>query len=461
MFSKSRVHFMGIGGIGMSALAQILAAQGIRVSGCDKSAHSIIQKLKKGGIEVAEGHSPYHLQDAEAFVYSSAIVDSPELKAAQDKKIPIYPRGKLLAELVNNKFGIAVCGAHGKTTTTSLIVTILKENKRDPTFLIGGIVETLGGNAGLGQGDIWVTEADESDGSFLQLNPKIAVVTNIDREHLDFYKNDHEIEAAYQKFIKNASQRGRLIVCSEDLWLRRLVQSGMTDCLSYGLHHDADIQARNIEFSPFSSEFDVFYEGRLRVRLRINVPGEHNVLNALAAFTVGTEIGLSAEAIAYSILAFKGVGRRFQVKNQSKDIWVIDDYAHHPTEIAATLRSVNGLKRKRTIGIFQPHRYTRTQFLLEEFSRALQQVDHLILTEIYSAGEHPIPGISGRQLYEKVVEYGHTSCEFINKEEIAERLLSLARPGDTLLFLGAGDITQVADEVAEKLRRQVASERVI
>lgn len=461
MFSKSRVHFMGIGGIGMSALAQILAAQGAKVSGCDKHANSMTQRLKENGISVVEGHSPDHLEDTDAFVYSSAITRSPEMEAAHSKGIAVYQRGKLLAELVNDQFGIVICGAHGKTTTTSLIATILKENKKDPTFLIGGEVESLGGNAGIGSGNIWVTEADESDGSFLELRPQIAVVTNIDREHLDFYKNDEEIDNAYRRFMQNTCETGVAIACADDPWIQELLKKTDGQWITYGIVSQAEIQAKNIQLFPLSSEFDLVKKERFLTRVKINLPGEHNILNALAAFAVGMEMGLSPEQMAGGILPFHGVGRRFQIKNRDGDIWVIDDYAHHPTEIAATLRSVNGLKRRRTIGIFQPHRYTRTQFLLEEFSRVLQQVDHLILTEIYSASESPIPGISGRQLYEKVVEYGHTSCEFINKEEIAERLLVLAKPGDTLLFLGAGDITEVADEVAEKIKSGESANRKI
>jgi UDP-N-acetylmuramate--alanine ligase len=449
--ARKHFHFAGIGGIGMSALAQILSAQGVRVSGCDLKSSLITVKLERYGVVFFQGHDPRHLEDVDALVYSSAISASPELAAARSKGMTLYPRGKLLAEMVNPQFGIAVCGAHGKTTTTSLIATLLKECGLEPTFLIGGQVENLGGNAGMGKGEIWVIEADESDGSFLELMPQMGIVTNIDREHLDFYKSNEDIDNAYRQFIQHVCETGVVIVCTDDPWIRELLKKMKGHWTTYGIVSEAEIQARNIQLFPLSSEFDLFRKGRFLTRAKINLPGEHNILNALAAFTVGIEVGLSPEQMAAGILPFHGVGRRFQIKNRDADIWVIDDYAHHPTEIAATLRTINGLKRKRTIGIFQPHRYTRTQFLLEEFSRVLQKVEHLILTEIYSASESPIQGISGRQLYEKVVEYGHTSCEFINKEEIAERLLSLAKPGDTLLFLGAGDITKVADEVAEKL----------
>lgn len=452
MLSKPKIHFMGIGGIGMSALARVLVKQGAQVSGCDVKMNPMIEKLREFGIRILEGHDPNHLREVDVLVYTSAILNSPEIAFAKAKKICIYGRGKFLAELVNPKFGIAVCGAHGKTTTTSLIATLLKECVREPTFLIGGQVENLGGNSGVGKGDIWVTEADESDGSFLELRPRIGVVTNIDREHLDFYKNDEEIDNAYRQFIQSTCETGVAIACADDSWIQRLLKNVEGRWTTYGIVSEAEIQAKNIQLFPLSSEFDLFRKGCFLTRVKINLSGEHNILNALAAFAVGIEIGLSPGQMAAGILPFHGVGRRFQIKNRQRDIWVIDDYAHHPTEIAVTLRAIQGLKRRRTIGIFQPHRYTRTQFLLEEFSRALQQVEHLILTEIYSASESPIPGISGRQLYEKVVEYGHTSCEFICKDEIAERLLALAKPGDTLLFLGAGDITKVADEVAERLK---------
>ncbi len=451
MFAGRQIHFLGIGGIGMSALAQILSAQGAKVSGCDLKSSSITDNLGKNGVAFFQGHDPRHLEEVDAVVYSSAILDSPELAAARSKGISLYQRGKLLSELVNPHFGIAVCGAHGKTTTTSLIATLLKECGLEPTFLVGGQVENLGGNVGMGTGMVWVTEADESDGSFLALKPQIGVVTNIDREHLDFYKNDEDINNAYRQFIQHTCETGVIIACADNPWIRGLLEKMKCRWTSYSIVSEAEVQAKNIQMFPLSSEFDLFRKGCFLTRAKINLPGDHNILNALAAFAVGMEVGLSPEQMAAGILHFHGVGRRFQIKNRNGDIWVIDDYAHHPTEIAATLKSVNGLKRGRTIGIFQPHRYTRTQFLLEEFSRVLQRVDHLVLTEIYSASESPIPGISGRQLYEKVVEYGHPSCEFIGKEEIADRLLILARTGDTLLFLGAGDITQVADEVALRL----------
>lgn len=452
MLSESKIHFMGIGGIGMSALAQIAAKQGAQVSGCDISMNPMIEKLREFGIRILEGHDPNHLREADVLVYTSAILNSPEIAFAKAKKIRIYGRGKFLAELVNPKFGIAVCGAHGKTTTTSLVATLLKECGREPAFLIGGQAENLGGNAGVGKGHIWVTEADESDGSFLELRPRIGVVTNIDREHLDFYKNDEEIDNAYRQFIQSTCETGVAIACADDPWIRRLLKSMKGRWITYGVVSQAEVQAKNIQLFPLASEFDLVKKDQFLTRVRINLPGEHNILNALAAFAVGMEIGSAPDQMAAGILSFHGVGRRFQIKNRQRDIWVIDDYAHHPTEIAATLRAANGLKRKKTIGIFQPHRYTRTQFLLEEFSRALQQVEHLILTEIYSASESPIQGISGRQLYEKVVEYGHPHCEFIEqREQMVSRLLDIAEPGDTLLFLGAGDITEVADEVAERL----------
>ncbi|MBI1975901.1 MAG: UDP-N-acetylmuramate--L-alanine ligase, partial [Candidatus Omnitrophica bacterium] len=439
----------------MSALAQILSAQGARVSGCDVKKCPKVNQLIRAGILFFEGHDPRHIKDTDLFVYTSAIADSPELAAARRKKIITCRRGNLLAQLINRQFGVAVCGAHGKTTTTALIATLLRGAGQDPTFLIGGEVENLGGNAHAGNGKIWVTEADESDGSFLELMPRIGVVTNIDREHLDFYRNDWAIEDAYQRFMAQTAAQGVVVVCVEDPWIQKISRKIKGRWIGYGMSPTAQLQARNIQYFSLASEFDLFWENRFSIHARINAPGEHNVLNALAAFAVGIQTGLPVADMARAILSFQGVSRRFQIKNRAGDIWVIDDYAHHPTEIAATLGSVRCLGRGRTIGVFQPHRYTRTAALITEFTKVLQQVDQLILTEIYAASEKPISNVSGRQLYQKVVEYGHSSCEYIEKkEDITARLLGLARPGDTLLFLGAGNITEVADEVAEKLRNE-------
>lgn len=457
-----QVHLMGAGGIGMSALARILLAQGVKISGCDLRINAMIRKLEASGMRFYQGHDPGHLKGGDVLIHTAAVSDAPEIVVAREKGISVYRRGQFLARLVNEQFNIAVCGAHGKTTTTSLIATVLKESGLDPTFLIGGEAENLGGNAALGRGGVWVVEADESDGSFLDLEPKIGVVTNIDREHLDFYKNEHQIWDAYEKFMNGVLKEGILIVCSDDPGVRKLMAKMNRPMVTYGRGTAAQIQARNVRLTGLSSEFDLYWKDRFLSHVKVNIPGEHNVLNALAAFAAGMEVGLSPGQIARAILAFHGAGRRFQIKNQVNDIWVIDDYAHHPTEIEATLRSVRQLGRRRLVSVFQPHRYTRTHALLKEFSGALRETGHLILTEIYAASEMPIPGVSGRQFYEKIVEYGHPSCEFIErKDKMIERLLEMAQPGDTLLFLGAGDITEIADEVAEKLRRQAVSERVI
>ena len=447
------IHFIGMGGVGMSALAQILAKRGCIISGCDLKENDFTQSLEKQGILSLKGHDPEHLSGKELVVYSSGIpFSNGELAETRRRGILLAKRGELLSWLMEEKFGIAVSGAHGKTTTTALIGLALMECGLKPTVLVGGWVSHFGGNVQFGEGNFWVTEADESDGSFLYLKPKIGIVTNIDKEHMDFYQDEKQLLTAYSEFVQQTSLQGTVIACGDDTHIEKILNQTKRGAVSYGIGESVQIRARNIRLSPLGSQFDLYRDGSFIHEVALRIPGVHNVLNALAALAVGMELKLSVPQLARGMSHFQGVHRRFQIKSQAGDIWIVDDYAHHPTEIDAVIKVAKNLGRARIIGIFQPHRYTRTQVLLNEFSEVLQGVDRLIVTDIYSADEAPIPNVSGRQLFDKVVEYGHRSCEFLPKHRIKERILELAQPGDTVLFLGAGDITEVADQVAQEVQ---------
>ncbi len=451
-----KVHFIGIGGAGMSGLAGILLEAGFRVSGSDIRESRITGRLREGGAVVWLGHKEENAGDADLVVFSSAIPSSnPELRMARESKVPLLTRGEMLAELLKEKKGIAIAGTHGKTTTTSMAALVLCEADLDPTIIIGGEVNDIGGSAKLGEGKYLVAEADESDGSFLKLFPELAVVTNIEADHLDYYSCLETVIEAFEKFVKNISPGGGLIFCSDCPNTVKMVERSKLeiDLLTYGLEKGAELGVEQLKMEGAGSSFEVFHHGCRLGEIRLQVPGRHNVRNSLAAIGVGLKVGADFSRIRSSLEKFRGVQRRFEVKGILNDIIIVDDYAHHPGEIRATLEAAKWRKPERIITVFQPHRYTRTKFLKEEFSSAFPGTDVLVLTEIYAAGEEFLPGTSGQALFEAVRSRGGKEVEFIpDKSEIADYLISILRPGDMLITMGAGDIGTVAEEVVIKLK---------
>ncbi len=452
-----KVHFIGIGGAGMSGLAGILLEAGFRVSGSDMKESRITERLRERGAVVRFVHGEENLGDADLIVFSSAIPSSnPELRMARERGILLLSRGEMLAELMREKKGIAIAGTHGKTTTTSMAALILCEADLDPTIVIGGEVNDMGGSAKLGRGKYLVAEADESDGSFLKLFPELAVITNIEADHLDYYSNLEAVVDAFGTFIENVSQGGVLISCSDCPNVRKVLERSKSgiEILTYGLEPEADLRVGRLSVEEPGSRYEVFYCGRRLGEVRLQVPGKHNVRNSLAAIGVGLKAGVTFSRIRSCLEKFPGVQRRFEIKGEFKDIIVVDDYAHHPTEIRATLEAALSKKRERVISLFQPHRYSRTKFLKEEFASAFRGTDVLVLTEIYAAGEKCLPGTSGRDIFEAVRRRkGREEIEFIpDKSKIADYVMSILRPGDMVITMGAGDIGTVAEEIIKKLK---------
>jgi len=410
MYRKSKhIHFVGIGGIGMSGIAELLLNLGYKISGSDLQESDITRRLESLGGTIHIGHDAAWIKGADVVVISSAIrADNPEVEAAVNSHIPVIPRAEMLAELMRlNKFGIAIAGSHGKTTTTSMVAWVLAEAGLDPTVVIGGKVDCLGGsNAKLGEGDFLVAEADESDGSFLKLSPVLEVVTNIDLEHLDFYNSIEEIKAVFLEFIDKIPFYGAVILCMDDTHVASILPEIKKRILTYGLTSQADIYARAITTSGLNSRFEVCRENEVLGEITLALAGVHNVYNALATVTVGLELGIPFAAIAAALQSFSGVQRRLQIKGERRDITVVDDYGHHPTEIRATLSALrDAWPERRLVVLFQPHRYSRTEGLLEEFYTAFHEADILLLTEIYGAGENAIKGISSEVLLNGIKEH--------------------------------------------------------
>ncbi len=460
MFGRvSRVHFVGIGGIGMSGIAEVLLNLGWKVSGSDVKASAVTKRLEPLGARVLIGHRAENLEGADVVVYSSAIrPDNPELVKAREQKIPVIPRAEMLAELMRLKFSVAVAGAHGKTTTTSLAATVLAQAGLDPTIVVGGRLLALGTNAKLGKGDYLVAEADESDGSFLSLPPTIAVVTNIDAEHLDHYANLQAIMDAFVQFVNKVPFYGAGVLCLDDANVQSIIPRITKRCLTYGLASQADVTGRILESTDAGSRFEVSNRGAVIGEARIRMPGEHNVLNALAAITVGIELQIPFPTIATALHEFLGVARRFEIRAVEHDVVFVDDYGHHPTEIAATLRAAKRNYARRLLVVFQPHRYSRTHFLMSEFGRSFFDADVLFLADIYAASEEPIPGVTSEVLAQTVREHGHRNVTYVpDKERLTDAVASSIQPGDLVLTLGAGDVTSWNDEIVEKWRRRVGS----
>jgi len=453
VFGKiQHIHFVGIGGIGMSGIAEVLVNLGYRVTGSDMKESATTKRLQGLGVEVQIGHEARCIEGAQVVVISSAVKgDNPEVVAARGSKIPVIPRGEMLAELMRMKYGIAVAGSHGKTTTTSMIAQVLSQGGIDPTIVIGGKLGTIGSNAKLGKGPFLVAEADESDGSFLLLSPTIGVITNIDREHLDHYKDLDEILEAFAVFGNKVPFYGSLFVCMDDPNVAGLRPRLKRQVRTYGTHPQVDIQAREIVQEGWRTHFKVRAFGEDLGAFSLGVPGHHMVLNALATIGVALELGVEREIIRASLSSFTGADRRFQRKGEKNGVLVVDDYGHHPTEIVATLAAArHGFPERRIVVAFQPHRYTRTQALMEEFGRAFFDADVVVLTDIYAASEPPIPGISGRTLVDGILAHGQREAHYVPRvEDLPAFLKGITREGDLLMTFGAGSITQVGPQFLE------------
>ncbi len=454
-----RVHFIGIGGIGMSGIAEVLCNLGFQVSGSDLKKSRNTDRLELFGVKIYEGHNAENIGDSQVVVYTSAAKeDNPEIIEAREKGIPIIPRAEMLAELMSLKpYAVAVAGTHGKTSTTSMVATVLGHAGVDPTTVVGGIVDTLGSNARLGQSDWFVTEADESDRSFLMLYPTVAVVTNIDKEHMESYKGMEDVVQCFTDFINKVPFYGAAILCLDDPNVQLIIPNIKRRRVTYGMTAQADVSAHDIVYNDdFGATFSVWRGTEVLGEMTLPVPGKHNVYNALAATAVALELEVPFDTIAEAFKTFKNANRRFQFKGEEKGISVVDDYGHHPTEIVATLDAAKrGSGGKRTVVVFQPHRYSRTQELLEDFALAFNNADVLFVTDIYAASESPIDGISAEILTEKIKLYGHKNATYIGDIETAtEKVLPALQENDLVITLGAGSITTVSDKIIEALKNK-------
>ena len=455
-----RIHFVGIGGIGMSGIAEVLLNLGFNVSGSDLKHTPVTERLARLGAQVFEGHAAANIGDAEVVVVSSAVPPrNPEIVEAARHKIPVIPRAEMLAELMRMKFSVSVAGSHGKTTVTSMVAVMLAEAGLDPTAVIGGRLDAFGSSARLGKGELMVVEADESDRSFLYLLPTLAVVTNIDREHLDHYDNLEEITSSFASFMNKVPFYGAIIACVDAPWrepmaavlprLRRRV-------VTYGLEPGADVTARNLDLQSGRSRFDVDVNGTFFGRFTVNLAGRHNIQNALAAITVGRELDLTPEQIRVGLEHFRGADRRFQIKSELDGITIVDDYGHHPTEIKATLEAAQLYGAKRIWAIFQPHRYTRTKFLMDDFAQCFEVCDRVYVLDIYPASEPPIAGVTSERLVERMSELGFKRARYRTSEAaVVEEVLAEANPGDLVLTIGAGNVWKVAETLAARISDRV------
>ena len=458
MFRKTQhIHLVGIGGSGMSGIAEVLLTLGYKVSGSDLHQSDTTRRLEELGGRIAIGHHESNIGDAQVVVISSAVAQTnPEVVVAKAKQIPVIPRAEMLAELMRLKYGVAIAGAHGKTTTTSMVANVLAQGGLDPTMVIGGKVNALGSHARLGRGDLLVAEADESDGSFLRLSPTIVAVTNIDREHLEHYGTMDRLNDSFLEFINKVPFYGLAVLCADDGRLRTLLPRVVKRYQTYGLQeHEgcvADFRATDISLRPWGSEFRAHFRGKNLGPFRLAIPGVHNVSNALIAIAIGLELDVPADLIRKGLAAFTGVERRFHLRGEKAGIMVVDDYGHHPTEILATLAAAKQSMNRRLVVLFQPHRYTRSRDLAAEFSTAFIQADAVFITEIYAAGEQPIPGVSGEGLANAVRATGHPSVTYIDrKESLPDQVLPTLKSGDLVLTLGAGDIWKAGLGILDRL----------
>ena len=444
-----RIHFIGIGGSGMSGLAEVLINQGYEVSGSDKVKTSVTDHLEQIGAKIFFAHAPKNIKNSQVVVVSNAIdSDNVEVMRAKENMIPVIPRAEMLAELMRMKYGIAIAGTHGKTTTTSLVSTVLAGGKLDPTVVIGGQLKNIASHAKLGQSEFLVAEADESDGSFLRLSPTIAVVTTLDEEHMEFYQTLEKIKDTFLKFINKVPFYGSTILCLDDLNIQSLIPNIKKRYITYGLTSQADYTARNISVKGLKTSFNVYHQGKKLGRIFSRSLGRHNVLNTLAAVAVGMELDLSFKTVADSLAQFEGVQRRFEIVTQSDEIILIDDYGHHPVEIKATLLTAKETwPDRRLIVIFQPHRYTRTKLLMENFWSAFNDADQVLIMDIFPAGETAIDNVHASDIVRGARECGHKSVKYIgSRKELNKHLHQLLKFGDVLMTLGAGDVWKLGKD---------------
>ncbi len=453
MFSSvKRIHFVGIGGIGMSAIAEILLNQGFEVSGSDMAQSENTDYLEAKGARIMIGHKAENIIDSEVVVYSSAvkIENNPETLEAVKRGIPTLRRAEMLSEVSRLKYTLAVAGTHGKTTTTSMVGLTLMKAGIDPTVIVGGRLKGFGGtNARLGNGEWIVVEADEYDRSFLQLSPAIAIINNIEAEHLDIYKDIDDLKRTFIEFANKVPFYGFVAASADDAGVREILAEIRKKVVTFGLSRNADVRAASIEYTERFTEFDLYFDGNKAGRIKINVPGLHNVKNALGAITVAKELGVDFETIKAGIAEFTGVNRRFEIKSEKNGIVVIDDYAHHPTEIVATLQAARAGWDKRTICVFQPHTYTRTQQFYKDFGKAFDEADILVITDVYPARELPIEGITGKLISDAAMQYGHKHVHYIeDKNNLFAELKQIIQEGDVVITMGAGDIWKLANQLS-------------
>jgi len=448
-----RIHFVGVGGVGMSGIAEVLLNLGYQVSGSDLRQGEATERLTGLGGRIVIGHEAANVEGAQVVVYSTAVrPDNPEVVAARAQGIPVIPRADMLAELMRMKYGIAVAGSHGKTTTTSLVAAVLARGGLDPTIVVGGRLQSIGSNARLGHGQFLVAEADESDGSFLRLSPAVSVITNIDREHLDHYGSLEELRQAFIYFANRVPFYGVTLLCADDPQVRGILPQVTKRHLLYGTSPDAALRAEDVRLEAQGTSFRVTSEGRELGTVRLALPGLHNVLNALAAVAVGLELEVAFSHVADALAAFRGVGRRFETRGEAHGVLVVDDYGHHPTEVAATLAAARTLGR-RVLVLFQPHRFTRTALLHREFGACFGDADKVWLLDVYAAGESPVPGVTARTIVESAEALGQRQLVYVGDAGAAvEAVAREARPGDLVLTLGAGDVWKLGDQLLARLR---------
>jgi len=446
-----KVHFVGVGGIGMSGLAEILRSLGFEVSGSDLKEGDNTGRLKRLGVQIRVGHDAAHVQGADVVVYSSAVArDNPEVRAAQAAGIPIISRGEMLAELMRVKYAVVIAGSHGKTTTTSLVATVLRAAGLDPTVVVGGRMASLGSNARLCAGDLLVAEADESDGSFLRLSPTIAAITNVDPEHLDFYGSHEALKQAFVQFAESVPFYGLSVLCFDHPHVRDLLPKINRRYVTYGESRQADYVADSLVYRGLETSFQVQHQGRALGEFVVRMPGQHNVLNCLAVIAISDELAVPLDVVKEALATFRGVARRFTVVAEPAGIALVDDYGHHPAEIRATLQAARNAYRQRILVAFQPHRYTRTHALFQDFAQAFDQADSVFVSDIYPAGEVPIAGVSSEALALEMSRHGHRSAHYVaEREELCQRVAAAARPGDVVVALGAGDINRVLARIEQ------------
>ncbi|MDH4204172.1 MAG: UDP-N-acetylmuramate--L-alanine ligase [Desulfobacteraceae bacterium] len=451
---KYHIHFVGIGGIGMSGIAELLLNLGYKVSGSDISSSDITRRLERLGGIVFKGHSEEQIHGADVVVTSSAVgPENAEVVAAGRASIPVIPRAEMLAELMRLKYSVAIAGAHGKTSTTSIVASVLAKGGLDPTVVIGGKLKSIDSNALLGEGDYIVAEADESDGSFLKMSPTIAVVTNIDREHLDYYKGLNHIQEVFLKFIEKIPFYGLAVLCLDNEPIQEIIPNIQKRFTTYGMSTQADFRAKDVVFEGLKSRFKVDHLGTLLGEILLNLPGIHNVYNSLASIAVGIELDIPFEVIKSALQTAEGVQRRLEIKGEKKGVTVVDDYGHHPTEIKTTLEAARECwPDRRVVAVFQPHRYSRTQALFDDFTRAFYQSDLLVVLPIYAAGEKEIKGVDGQALFEEIQRHGHKDVVYVESLETAvSHLKTILVSNDILLTLGAGDVWKVGEMLLKEL----------